>query len=94
MKISTDYIINFVFGTIVSVFIAFPVFFVSVYTNPKTYHGNEGHNNPLIVLIAIVIVGVITLFSKRVRQNKIRRKAYSHVLILIISLLGIAAILE
>ena len=58
----TNRILYFLLALVIDVAITFPVFFISIYMNPKTYHGNEGHNNGLVILC--VTLPILVMVSR------------------------------
>ncbi len=48
----------------------FPIWFISIYTNAKTYHGFEGHNNGFVILIFTLPIWLLILNKQKKLKNE------------------------
>lgn len=55
---------------LINMVVTFLVFFVSIYVNPKTYHGTEGHSNGLVLLLFSLLFWGMLVFAYRKKPKE------------------------
>lgn len=69
-KINTYTLIGYlIFGFILNS-LTLIIFFLSVYMNPSTYHGGEGHNNGVVTLVFTIPLWVLLLYLAKKRKER------------------------
>lgn len=56
---------------LINMIVTFLVFLVSIYVNPKTYHGTEGHNNGLVLLLFSLLFWGMLVFANRKKPKEL-----------------------
>jgi len=86
-------LLYFIIGALINV-ASIGVFVISAYLNPKTYHGNEGHNNGVVLLCIMIPVWVMLLWKGRKNRDANKLIGYGINALVIILFYTIVAITE
>lgn len=70
IKITTEIIQYLIYGFFINV-LSLPIYGITAFLNPKTYFGNEGHNNGVIVLMIFIPIWLIIMVYYKSKKNKI-----------------------
>ena len=69
IKFTSEIIPYLIYGFLINV-LSLVILGITAYLNPKTYYGNDGYNNGLIVLIIFIPIWLIIMAYYRSKKNE------------------------